>query len=116
MCVHNSQETGDVGEWITTKVKINCSLTQVSKRDRSIYMFFFSTFAEKYLESLTPAQLAEYDILINKPSNDWQIYYWVTGKEEIPADYCTSVMRLLQQHTSNEQKETRIRQPDLYNK
>lgn len=24
-------------------------------------------------------QLKMYDVIINKPNNDWDIYYWITG-------------------------------------
>ena len=39
----------------------------------------FSTFASKFLEKLTNDQLTRYDSLINKPTNDWEIYYWAIG-------------------------------------
>lgn len=65
------------------------------------------------MNRLTSRQLEEYDTLINKPSNDWLIYYWVTGKEEIPAEYSNSVMDLLQRHACNELREKRLTQPDL---
>ncbi len=29
---------------------------------------------------MTESQLKLYDRLINKPSNDWEIYYWATGE------------------------------------
>lgn len=42
--------------------------------------FDCSTFAKKFLSSMTVEQLELYDRLINKPSNDWDIYYWAIGK------------------------------------
>ena len=38
-----------------------------------------STFAAEYLHKMTPEQLDTYDLLINRPSNDWELYYWITG-------------------------------------
>ena len=43
--------------------------------------FCFSTFASKFLDKLTDEQLTQYDSLINKPTNDWEIYYWATGEK-----------------------------------
>ena len=43
--------------------------------------FCFSTFASKFLDKLTDEQLIQYDSLINKPTNDWEIYYWATGEK-----------------------------------
>ena len=28
---------------------------------------------------MTENQLRMYDVIINKPDNDWDIYYWITG-------------------------------------
>lgn len=74
----------------------------------------FSTFAAKYLETMTDEQLQLYDTLINKPSNDWDIYNWATGNKPTPEEYQNEVMDLLKHHTSNEDMEVRLRQPDLY--
>ncbi|XP_063858141.1 succinate dehydrogenase assembly factor 2, mitochondrial-like isoform X4 [Scylla paramamosain] len=37
-----------------------------------------SSFAHRFLPTMTENQLALYDRLINLPSNDWEIYYWAT--------------------------------------
>lgn len=39
-----------------------------------------SLFAKRYLNRMSENQLQQYDRLINEPSNDWDIYYWATGK------------------------------------
>lgn len=39
-----------------------------------------SNFAGKYLHIFNDEELNLYDRLINLPSNDWEIYYWATGK------------------------------------
>lgn len=38
-----------------------------------------STFAAKYLPTMTAAQLTEYDLFLDE--NDWDIYYWATQHE-----------------------------------
>ena len=40
---------------------------------------FCSAFADRFLASLSDKQLDAYDHLINLPSNDWDIYYWISG-------------------------------------
>jgi succinate dehydrogenase assembly factor 2 len=54
-----------------------------------------------------------YDKLINTPSNDWDLYYMATGKIDTPEEYQHHVMDLLKEYVKNEQKQKRIRQPDL---
>ena len=73
----------------------------------------YSTFASCYLDKMDSNQLDQYDDLINRPSNDWQLYYWITGREETPARFDNEVMNLLKEHSRNENKEARFRQPDL---
>jgi len=57
--------------------------------------------------------LALYDRLINLPSNDWEIYYWVTGVKETPPEFDNNVMNMLKEHCKNKQKQMRIALPDL---
>lgn len=40
---------------------------------------FFSNFANRFLSTFTEDQLHQYDLLINKPNNDWDIFNWATG-------------------------------------
>ncbi len=72
-----------------------------------------STFAASHLNHLSPFQLDQYDDIINRPSNDWQLYYWMVGREETPARYANEVMAMLKAHAKNEWRKVRIRQPDL---
>lgn len=51
--------------------------------------------------------------LINKPSNDWDIFYWSNGVKPTPTEYDTEVMQLLKEHVKNINKESRFQQPDL---
>ena len=78
-----------------------------------LYSLHHSTFASAYLKKLSPSQLDLYDDIINRPNNDWQLYYWMTGKEETPAEYDNEVMDMLKVHTQNDEQEARFRQPDL---
>ncbi|KAG4076529.1 hypothetical protein HA402_011345 [Bradysia odoriphaga] len=71
-----------------------------------------STFASKFLKTMSAEQVQQYDTLINKPSNDWDIYYWATNKKPTPPEYETEVMTLLRDHVKNAQRESR-RMPDL---
>jgi len=75
-----------------------------------------STFAGKYLDNLSDTLLDQYDKLINQPSNDWEIYYWMTEKKPTPEEYDNEVMDMLKIHAKNKKMEERIRQPDLQGK
>ena len=72
-----------------------------------------STFIDKFLNTFNESQLCLYDQLINSEADDWSIYYWVTGKENIPPKYDNEVTRLLRDHTQNHLRETRNSQPEL---
>jgi len=72
-----------------------------------------STFANKYLNTFDDKQLKLYDRLINLPSNDWDIFHWATGVKPTPPEFDNQVMDLLKKHVQNEDRQARIRQPDL---
>jgi succinate dehydrogenase assembly factor 2 len=72
-----------------------------------------STFASQHLNKLTAEQLNKYDLLINQPSNDWDIYYWIVRKNKVPKEYDTDVMAMLQEHAMNKNNEKRMFQPSL---
>ena len=46
-----------------------------------------SWFANKHQAIMSPDQLDQYDCIINLPSNNWDIYYWITGKDEVSEEY-----------------------------
>ncbi|GJQ72832.1 hypothetical protein Trydic_g1481 [Trypoxylus dichotomus] len=71
-----------------------------------------STFASNNLNKMSKKQLDAYDKLINTARHDWDIFYWVTGKEPTPKDFDTDVMNMLKEHVRTNQG-MRIRQPDL---
>lgn len=73
-----------------------------------------STFAARYLDKMDETQISLYDKLINLPTNDWDIFYWATKVKPTPDEYNNVVMDMLKQHVSNEKREQRLRQPDLY--
>lgn len=52
------------------------NLDQSRKRGILESDLLLSTFADVYLDSMTPEQLAEYDRFLDE--NDWDIYYWAT--------------------------------------
>ncbi|CAN7998771.1 unnamed protein product [Ixodes hexagonus] len=96
----------------TTEVRRARLLYQSRKRGMLENDLVLSTFAAKYLDKFTEDQLLQYDRLINLPSNDWDIYYWATGKET-PNEFENEVMALLRKHVRNNDRETRYKQPDL---
>lgn len=74
-----------------------------------------STFAKENLNKFTETQLREYDALINNSTtNEWDIYYWCTGKMEAPGHVKNnSIFRLLVEHTKNAKREQRFHMPPL---
>ncbi len=72
-----------------------------------------ASFADKHLGDFSEEELALYDRLINLPSNDWDIYYWATGVKPAPEEFQNVVMDKLIKHARNEDRESRITQPDL---
>ncbi|KAM9302099.1 stabilizer of axonemal microtubules 4-like [Gastrophryne carolinensis] len=97
----------------TTEVKKARLLYESRKRGMLENCILLSHFAKKYLNTMTEAQLSLYDQLINEPSNDWDIYYWVTGAQEPPEKFNNEIMQMLQEFAKNREKEHRLRQPDL---
>ena len=72
-----------------------------------------STFADQYLNDMDEATLVQYDKVINRPSNDWELYYWITEAKPTPQEYEGPVMDMLKVHAKNRNMDVRIRQPDL---
>ncbi|KAG7461607.1 hypothetical protein MATL_G00192850 [Megalops atlanticus] len=88
-------------------------LYESRKRGMLENCILLSLFAKQYLNTMTEAQLQQYDRLINEPSNDWDIYYWATEARPTPAVYEGEVMELLREFTKNRDQEQRLRAPDL---
>ncbi|XP_015767433.1 PREDICTED: succinate dehydrogenase assembly factor 2, mitochondrial-like [Acropora digitifera] len=91
-------------------------LYQSRKRGMLENGLLLSTFADKHLDSLNDQLLEQYDRLINQPSNDWEIYYWMTEKKQTPEEYENQIMDMLKNHAKNENMEERIKQPELQHK
>nr|CAD7405848.1 unnamed protein product [Timema cristinae] len=91
-------------------------LYQSRKRGMLENGLILSTFAAKHLDSMSEPQMQQYDRLINLPSNDWDIFYWATGVKPTPVEFDNEIMQLLKDHTQNKNRESRLRQPDLYPK
>ncbi|XP_062605089.1 succinate dehydrogenase assembly factor 2, mitochondrial-like [Saccostrea cucullata] len=89
-------------------------LYQSRKRGMLENGLLLSTFASKYLRDMTEHQVELYDKLINKPSNDWEIYYWATGNKPTPEEYQSEIMDMLKEHARNEDRDCRITQPPLF--
>jgi len=94
----------------TTRARL---LYQSRKRGMAENDILISTFAQKYLPGFDVDQLCMYDDIINKPSNDWDLYYWMTGASPIPAEFNNKVMDLMVEHSKNTGMEVRITQPPL---
>ena len=58
-------------------------------------------------------QVGRYDLIVNQPDNDWDIYYWMTEARETPADYDNDVMDMLKAHARNPEKMIRSGWPNL---
>ncbi|GAB1313934.1 Succinate dehydrogenase assembly factor 2 mitochondrial [Madurella fahalii] len=54
-------------------------LYQSRKRGTLESDLLLSTFASAHLSTMTPRQLAEYDLFLDE--NDWDIYYWATQQD-----------------------------------
>ncbi|CAK1551718.1 unnamed protein product [Leptosia nina] len=72
-----------------------------------------STFAKKYLDGFNEEQTMMYDRLINSPSNDWDIFYWIVEKQPTPKEFDNEIMDLLKKHAKNEDR-VALSQPPLY--
>ncbi|XP_041483067.1 succinate dehydrogenase assembly factor 2-B, mitochondrial-like [Lytechinus variegatus] len=97
----------------TIELKRARLLYQSRKRGMLENGIILSTFAGRYLEGFDEEQLDQYDNLINKPGNDWDLFYWVVEHKATPEEYDHGVMDLLKTFAKNPDMESRIRQPDL---
>jgi len=86
---------------------------QSRKRGIAENGLILGTFADKYLDSMDGEEMMLYDRLINLPSNDWDIYYWITGTKPTPDDFDNAIMDKLKEHASNSEREVRITMPPL---
>jgi antitoxin CptB len=59
----------------------------------------FGAFAGTHLETLDADQLDRFEALLSVP--DWQIYGWITGKEDVPERYDDDIFALLCDYRAN---------------
>ncbi|KAG6331497.1 hypothetical protein ID866_7593 [Astraeus odoratus] len=65
-----------------------------------------STFARDHLNTMSEAELREYDKFLDEP--DWDIYYWATGNRAPPERWAnSSLLQKLKVHAKNEGKVVR---------
>ncbi len=57
-------------------------------------------FADRHLDSLTPAQVDRYEALLGLDDHD--IYNWIVGRAPVPADHDTDIMAMIQQFSRSE--------------
>lgn len=105
----------NLNEWSKKSVSfcMHRLLYQSRKRGMLENDLLLSTFASKYLKDMSEQHVVMYDQLINKPTNDWDIYNWAVGSKPTPTEYENEVMDLFRRHVKNELKEKRLRMPDL---
>ncbi|KAK4121019.1 DUF339-domain-containing protein [Parathielavia appendiculata] len=76
-------------------------LYQSRKRGTLESDLLLSTFASAHLASMTPSQLAEYDLFLDE--NDWDIYYWATQDED--TTITSTQLQSQQQHSHSQQQQ-----------
>lgn len=86
---------------------------QSRKRGIAENCLLLSSFAEKYLSTMAVEDLELFDKILNGPTNDWDLYYWITGAAAVPEEYNNAVMQNIIIHCKNNEKETRFQQPSL---
>ncbi|CAK7267491.1 Succinate dehydrogenase assembly factor 2 mitochondrial [Sporothrix epigloea] len=79
-------------------------LYQSRKRGMLESDLLLSTFAAAHLATMTPAQLEQYDRLLDE--NDWDIYYWVTQDETAPLDAQPADSSKIRERPSHEWAQT----------
>ena len=89
-------------------------LYQSRKRGITENGLLLANFSAEHLPSMSVAELAEYDAIINNLHNEWDLYYWLTGAVPLPDEVKTNtVMAKMKIYCSNELKQSRYVQPDL---
>ena len=86
---------------------------QSRKRGIAENGLLLGTFADKHLDGMSEEEMSLYDRLINLPTNDWDIYYWVTCTKPTPDEFDNIIMDKLKEHAKNSDRESRIFMPPL---
>uniref|UniRef100_A0A0K0F929 Succinate dehydrogenase assembly factor 2, mitochondrial n=1 Tax=Strongyloides venezuelensis TaxID=75913 RepID=A0A0K0F929_STRVS len=97
------------------KTKIIYKETDIQKQRARLYYqskkrgilendIIFGDFADEMLKSLSPKQLLEYDKIINGDTNEWDLFYYVTGRKEAPQEISkTSVFPIIKKFVSEKE-------------
>ena len=86
---------------------------QSRKRGIAENGLLLGTFADKHLDGMSEEEMSLYDRLINLPTNDWDIYYWVTCTKPTPDEFDNIIMDKLKEHAKNSDRESRYSLPPL---
>ncbi|KAL5251963.1 hypothetical protein ACHWQZ_G014939 [Mnemiopsis leidyi] len=86
---------------------------QSRKRGIAENCLILSTFFSEQGPNLPRKIVDQFDILINTVDSDWDLYYWMTGKDQPPPPYDNEVMKMLIEFTQNKEMKDRTQQPDL---
>ncbi|KAK9510579.1 hypothetical protein O3M35_005326 [Rhynocoris fuscipes] len=93
-------------------VKRSRLLYQSRKRGILENCLLLSTFAADNLNKMDSRLLQQYDELL-KTSNEWDLYYWVSGTRDVPDKYNNDVMTMLKNHVKKNERRLRSSQPDV---
>ena len=59
-----------------------------------------TTFAEQKLDTLSNSELDDYSAFLDE--NDWDIFYWLVGRKQIPEEYANlTITKLLLAHVNS---------------
>lgn len=87
-------------------------LYQSRKRGTLENGLLLSSFAAHYLERMNAWELQQLDHLLNDPDSDWQLFYWISGREDAPPEFECEVLQLMRRHCQ-EQKHVHNQQPHI---
>ena len=106
-----SESVGQFNENLDTKKRR--LLWQSRKRGISENDLLLSTWFQQEMNNLTMKELEEYDLIINAPVNEWDLFYWISKTRDVPEEYQLPIMTKLQEHCENKNREERLRQVDI---
>ncbi|KAK5581761.1 hypothetical protein RB653_003339 [Dictyostelium firmibasis] len=94
-----------------SKIKVNNEISEIEKlRKKLLYQskergmlendLLLGSFAKLNIQKLTESQLRDYNLLLQQPDPD--IFNWILKKTEVPEEYETEVLKLVQHHCKND--------------
>ncbi len=78
---------------MTIKIRRKRLLYQSLHRGCKETDMILGNFAQKYLETLSDAEIDLYENFINE--KDWDIYAWVNGTGDLPKEHDNKVVRMI---------------------